>query len=169
MNENTKQIFSLYVRNIIFGVEDSLVSTVGLLSGIAFSGMARGHILLAGLVLISVEAFSMAVGSFLSEQSTREYMSSETVSVRHPLLGGVVMFASYFVSGFIPLMPYILFDPSSAFLLSISLSMIALFILGAWSAKFFKRSMLKLGFRMFLIGGVAIALGVMVGKLVNGK
>src|SRR3989344_3129963 len=64
--------FVLYVRNFIFGAEDSLVSTVGLLSGVAIGGVAKVDILLPGMVLIFVEAFSMAVGSFLAEFSVRK-------------------------------------------------------------------------------------------------
>jgi VIT1/CCC1 family predicted Fe2+/Mn2+ transporter len=52
---------TIYLRNFIFGVEDSLVSTVGLLSGVAVAGVASRTILLTGVVLIFVEAFSMAV------------------------------------------------------------------------------------------------------------
>ena len=59
----------MFLRNTVFGVEDSLVSTVGLLSGIAATGsVSKSFILLTGIVYISVEAFSMAVGSFLSEE-----------------------------------------------------------------------------------------------------
>jgi hypothetical protein len=44
-----------YLRNFIFGVEDSLVSTVGLLAGVAAGGVSSAAILTTGLVLIVVE------------------------------------------------------------------------------------------------------------------
>jgi len=68
-----KNTLAVYVRNFVFGVEDSLVSTVGLLSGIASAGASTATIFLTGTVLIFVEAFSMAVGSYLSEESVEEY------------------------------------------------------------------------------------------------
>src|SRR3989338_4103836 len=46
----------VYIRNLIFGVEDSLVSTVDLLSGVAAAGVPRSVIFLTGVVLIFVEA-----------------------------------------------------------------------------------------------------------------
>ena len=64
--------FILFVRNFIFGAEDSLVSTVGLLAGVASAGIPRKDIIISGVVLIFVEAFSMGVGSFLSERTTEE-------------------------------------------------------------------------------------------------
>ena len=60
MEDKTRKFSAVYIRNFIFGVEDSLVSTAGLLSGIAATGMSRPAILLTGIVLIFVEAFSMA-------------------------------------------------------------------------------------------------------------
>src|SRR3989344_5251596 len=99
-----------YLRNFIFGVEDSLVSTVGLLSGV-----------------------SIAAGSFLSETSAEEYSTGQSAAPQRPLLGGFVMFASYFLAGFIPLFPYMVVAGETAFMLSISLSVAALFALGATS------------------------------------
>src|SRR3990167_3716167 len=119
----------VYFRNFIFGVEDSLVSTVGLLSGIATGGVGREGILLTGVVLILVEAFSMAVGSFLTESSVEEYSHIEDRKSR-PFWGGIVMFVSYLVAGFIPLTPHIFLRGTTAIYTSIIASLIALFILG---------------------------------------
>jgi VIT1/CCC1 family predicted Fe2+/Mn2+ transporter len=103
------------VRSFIFGVEDSLVSTVGLLSGVAAAGMSRPSILLTGVVLIFVEAFSMGVGDLLSGHAAEEYEKKTQVSLTHALPEGTVMFFSYLISGFIPLFPYIIVEPAQAF------------------------------------------------------
>ena len=97
----------LYVRNIVFGISDSLVSTVGLLSGIDVSGTSRQIIVLTGIVYAFVEAFSMAVGSFLSEQSTEEYDVKGEVPDGKPFLAGIVMFVSFILASFIPIVPYL--------------------------------------------------------------
>jgi VIT1/CCC1 family predicted Fe2+/Mn2+ transporter len=158
---------SVYIRSFTFGVEDSLVSTVGLLSGIAAAGMSSKDILIAGIVLIFVEAFSMGVGELLSEHSSSEFEHGHEVAYSDTIKSGLLMFASYFVSGFIPLAPYIFFSLSIAFPLSIILSLLFLFILGAGSGKALKTGILRNGVRMFLLGGAAIALGVIVGQLVK--
>lgn len=156
---------SKYVRNFTFGVEDSLVSTVGLLSGVASAGMTSSNILISGTVLIFVEAFSMGVGSLLSEQSADEYEQKKAVSYLKNGKAAILMFFSYFISGFIPLAPYIFLPVSVAFSTSIILSLIALFTLGAISGKAFGSGTLRSGLRMFLIGGIAIGLGVVVGQI----
>lgn len=156
-----------YLRNFIFGVEDSLVSTVGLISGIAISGMNRQAIFLTGMVLIFVEAFSMAVGSFLSEHSAEDYLEHAETPIARPYRDSFIMFFSYFLSGFIPLLPYILFSVAGAFWVSIAASLAALFALGVIGAVISGTKILRNGLRMFIIGGIAILVGVVVGSLVN--
>lgn len=163
IRENTS-----YLRNFVFGVEDSLVSTVGLLSGIAVTGMSAHSIFVTGMILIFVEAFSMAAGSFLSESSADEFEThTETVTMRS-LRASVVMFISYFLSGFIPLAPYVLFAPLTALWVSIVFSVIALGVLGVVGARLSKVSMTHSALRMMVIGGLAIGAGVAVGLLVQG-
>jgi VIT1/CCC1 family predicted Fe2+/Mn2+ transporter len=156
---------SIYVRNIIFGVEDSLVSTVGLLSGVAASGLSRNIILLTGVVLIFVEAFSMGVGSLLSEHSVEEYEQQGDVPLKKPLGGAVAMLISYLIAGLIPLLPYVFMETPVAIFFSIALSLLSLFMLGALSAAYFRARVLRLGVEMLVLGGVAIGLGVMIGKI----
>src|SRR3989338_8370980 len=92
-----------YFRNFVFGVEDSLVSTVGLLAGVAAAGAEQSTILLTGIVLIFVEAFSMAAGSYISEASAEDYTEGDGADSRVSFLSASIMFVSYFLSGFIPL------------------------------------------------------------------
>ena len=161
-----KKQAEIFMRNFIFGVEDSLVSTVGLLSGIAVAGVGKADIFLTGVVLIFVEAFSMGVGSFLSEDTTEDNQTKKSIKMAS-IFGAIIMFVSYFLAGLIPLSPYILFPLGSAFIASNLFSLAALFILGAVSAYFYKRSLIKLGLKMLVMGGVAIAVGTFVGKILT--
>ena len=60
------------VRDVVFGLEDSLVSTVGTITGVAVATHSPYIVMLTGVVLISVEAVSMAAGSYLSSKSATE-------------------------------------------------------------------------------------------------
>lgn len=160
-----KKTFILYIRNFIFGAEDSLVSTVGLLAGIVSAGMAQKEIILSGIVLICVEAFSMSVGSFLSERTTEESFSNYKQQESNSLLAAVIMFVSYLFCGLIPLFPYFITTVDQAFWWSIMASLLALFVLGFISAKILKTKILKSSLRMMIIGGLAIGLGVIVGMI----
>ena len=164
----SKETTTIYLRNFLFGVEDSLISTTGLLSGIAVAGIAQKEIFVTGMVLIFVEAFSMGIGSFLTEESTQEYIKHAKAQGRS-ITAGFIMFLSYFCSGLIPLLPYAVFDISFAFGSSVFLSLFALFILGVVGAKAFKSNIIKSGIRMLAIGGVAVIGGVLIGIIIEGR
>ncbi len=152
-----------YFRNFIFGVEDSLVSTVGLLAGIAIAGVSRETIFLTGVILLFVEGFSMAAGSFLSEASAEEYTNQKSAGFSRSLIAGAIMFASYFVAGFVPLFPYVIAEGVSALSLSIAASVLALFFLGMVSGKISRAGMVRSALRMSLVGSLAIVIGLTVG------
>ncbi len=158
----------IYIRNIIFGIIDSLVSTVGLLAGVSIGGAPRATIILTGVVYAFVEAFSMAVGSFLSEQSTEEYEKKSELPERTALVGSFVMFLTFVFAAFIPIAPYYFIDNAmSAFWISISLSVVILFIVGAIVAKISHTNPWKHGIKMVILVTAAIAIGVLVGRFIN--
>lgn len=159
--------FILYVRNFIFGAEDSLVSTVGLLAGTVSAGILQREVIISGVVLISVEAFSMSVGSFLSERTTEESRPDFKQKESKSLFAALIMFLSYLICGFIPLFPYLIASKEQAFWWSILVSIAALFTLGFVSAKILKTNIFKNAFRMMIIGGLAISLGVIVGLVIK--
>lgn len=154
-----------FLRNFIFGVEDSLVSTVGFVSGIAAASVAHETILLSGIVLIFVEAFSMGVGSALSEESVQEARQHRSVRWARAFSGGMIMFFSYLGAGFLVLSPYLLSEPAIARSQSIALSLVLLFLLGVISAKIARLPVFRRALRMLVIGGLAILLGALVGRL----
>ncbi|MDP2629595.1 MAG: VIT1/CCC1 transporter family protein [Candidatus Harrisonbacteria bacterium] len=165
MQATQKEKAQTYIRNFVFGVEDSLVSTVGLLSGIAFAGVAKETIILTGVILIFVEALSMGVGSFLSQSSADELRSA--LPSRYARSGGLVMFFSYFASGFIPLAPYLFASGFKPLIYSIGLSLAALFLLGFFSAKLGSGKAMHSALRMLLLGGLAVVVGAAVGALIG--
>jgi predicted membrane protein (TIGR00267 family) len=60
------------IREMIFGVEDGLVSTTGAVVGIAAGAQDARIVILSGVVLVIVEALSMAAGTHLSAKSERQ-------------------------------------------------------------------------------------------------
>jgi VIT1/CCC1 family predicted Fe2+/Mn2+ transporter len=163
-----RQFSAVYFKSFVFGVEDSLVSTVGLLSGVALAGVASATVILTGIVLIFVEAFSMAAGEYLSEYETEEYQTQGEVSSRTSITASAIMFFSYIISGLIPLSPYFLFDTSHAALpYSIGASLLALFALGLVGARITKTSYVRHALRMLGVGGAAILVGILAGQIVG--
>lgn len=157
----------IYWRNIIFGVEDGLVSTVGLLSGIAAAGISKETILITGVILVFVEAFSMGIGSLLTEISVEELESHKEMPMRQSILSGLIMFFSYLLAGFIPIVPYLFLSTNIALIISIGLSIFALLLLGIISAKIFKVPVLRHSLEIAILGAFAIVIGVAVAILMK--
>ena len=77
------------------------------------------------------------------------------------------MFMSFLLASFIPIVPYLIFRSTDALWFSIIFSVAALFFVGMISAEIVKVHALKHSIKMALLGGAAIIIGVIVGRLVK--
>lgn len=155
------------LRNAIFGVQDSLGSTCGFLSGVAVSGAEKRYILVSGVVLIFVEAFSMAVGTLISEHSIEEFNEKKSLNIFRSIRNSGVMFFSYFVAGFIPLVPYLIFDERIRLYISIVFSVLVLVLLAIVNSKLLGLKVVHHLIEIVVVGSIAIVAGVIIGGLVS--
>jgi VIT1/CCC1 family predicted Fe2+/Mn2+ transporter len=65
------------IREVVFGMNDGIVSIFALLAGIAGAGVPAQQILLTLLAATIAGALSMAAGQYLSAKSARKYVESE--------------------------------------------------------------------------------------------
>lgn len=77
------------LRELVFGIEDGMVSTMGAVTGIATGTGNHIIVVLSGFVIIAVESISMAVGSYISNKSEvemkRRMVAEEKEEIRdHP-------------------------------------------------------------------------------------
>lgn len=155
-----------FLRNFIFGAEDGLVSTVGLLSGVSFAGLDRKEIIISGIILILVEALSMGAGVYISEDSSNDMAEKDQ---RDDQLGdSFIMFFSYALIGLLPLLSYIFVtDTRQAFYYSIATTIIALISLGIFRSVYTKKPMLSSVIKITTIGTLVVLIAVSVGSLVR--
>jgi VIT1/CCC1 family predicted Fe2+/Mn2+ transporter len=64
-------------REFVFGIQDGLISTVGLLSGVSAATRSRSVVLLTGIAAAVTGGISMAVGSYLSTLTERDIFEKE--------------------------------------------------------------------------------------------
>lgn len=212
------------LREVVFGMEDGMVSTLGAITGIAIGSQDHFTVLLAGVVIISVEAISMGIGSYLSNRSGREVdrrkMAEEKIELaefpteeKEELLNmfmrdgwaesfarkmadeasrdkdlmlkemtyrelkissedavsssrlGLYMFFSYIAGGMIPLSSYFFLSTDMALKVSVAVTLTGLFGLGAIITKYTKVSWIQSGSRVLCMGGIALAVGFLVGNI----
>ncbi|MCL4495846.1 MAG: VIT1/CCC1 transporter family protein [Firmicutes bacterium] len=65
------------LREAIFGVNDGLVATVGLVSGEALSHQPHGSIVIAGLSSVGAAMVSMSMGSYLATTSQNDWVRQQ--------------------------------------------------------------------------------------------
>ena len=213
-----------WFKEIVFGLEDGMVSTLGAITGIAIGSMDQNTIVLAGIVVITVESISMGVGSYLSNISVKEgqikILDLEKISLKEDLgeeksellkiyleqgwsdklakrmveeaaknerlllnemssheygleINNIYqknnshwgMFIAYIIGGLIPLSVYLIFNWQTAIWLSIILTLLSLFGLGVVIAGYNRTNRLTGGWRVFLLGGLAMIIGISAGWL----
>lgn len=156
-----------YVRSMLFGIEDSLVSTTGLIAGVSAGSGNRATILLAAIVAVSIEALSMAAGEFLSDETAHEMDKVKRAKDSSYVSAGL-MFVAYLTAGFIPILPVMLFPYPISILVSICSALVGLFVLGYAKGRVVKVDPTKSGLKILVIGGVTTLIGVAVGHFLRG-
>jgi len=215
------------LRAAVLGANDGLVSILSLVMGVAGANMSNAQVLIAGLAGLLAGAGSMALGEWLSVQSSRElyqnqikieaqeieespdeeleelsliyqskglpeerahelasHMMADQANILDTLareelgidpeeLGGSAYeaaFTSFFlfaVGAIFPIFPFIFWNGTAAIYLSLAVSAVGLFIIGAAITLMTGRGILYSGFRQVLVGMIAAALTYGVGRLIG--
>lgn len=159
MNKINKE----YLQSAMFGFNDALVSTTGVIVGISTGTNHKQVVILAGVVTILVEALSMGSGQYLSSKSVHQLDKSE--SFRVPVIGGLVMFGAYFLAGLVPLLSIIIAPMSYSRYMAIATALTCLLVLGYTKGKIVGVPPIRSALEVFLIGGIATVIGIVVGNI----
>ena len=215
------------LRAAVLGANDGLVSILSLTMGVAGATNSRPDILIAGLAGVLAGAGSMALGEWLSVQSSRELyehqikieaeeiaanpeeeqeelaliyqskglpqdrakemaahmmadksnildtLAREELGIDPEELGGSAYeaaFTSFFLFAFgalFPILPYFFWRGTLAILLSLVISAVGLFVIGAAITLMTGKSVWFSGTRQVLVGIAAAALTFGIGKLIG--
>ena len=158
-----KNIQKENLQSAVFGFNDALVSTTGVIVGVSTGTNDKQIVILAGVVTILVEALSMGAGQYSSSKSIHQLDKSDTFKA--PIISGVAMFVSYFLGGLVPLVPILVFPIEYSRDVAIAGALIGLFVLGYYKGKIVKVSPIKSAIEILIIGGMATAIGIVVGNI----
>ena len=153
-----------YLRSALFGIQDGLVSTTGVVVGISTGIDHKEIIILAALVAVTVEASSMAAGQYSSEKAVHQ-MDKTGRHTDSLILGALIMFFGYFLGGMVPIIPTILAPQPQARVIAIISAFIGLFILGYVKGRIVDHKPLRSAVELFIIGAIATTVGLVVGHL----
>lgn len=153
-----------YLRSILFGIEDSLVSTTGLIAGLSVGSADQKVVVLGGLVAIAIEAVSMGAGEYLSDDAVQD-LDKLKRHRENPLVSGLLMLVSYLGAGLVPLVPVLVFPYPMSLALSIIFALTGLFVLGYSKGRVLHTSPWRGAFKILVVGGMATGLGIVVGMV----
>ncbi len=215
------------LRAAVLGANDGMVSNLSLVMGVAGATLGGKEVLVAGIAGLLAGAISMALGEWLSVQSSRELynyqiatekeeieqnpeeeiaelaliyqtrgiseeaakslanqllqnkdsaldtLAREELGVDPDELGGsaweaaITSFLLFTIGAIIPLFPFFFLTGMTAVYVSIAVSAVGLFLLGATITLFTGRSVWFSGMRMVIFGLLAAAVTFGIGRLIG--
>lgn len=164
MLQHVHDIHEDYLRSGLFGIQDGLVSTTGVVVGISIGIENKAIIILAAFVAVTVEASSMAAGQYSSEKAVHQ-MDKTGKHTDNLIVGALLMFLGYLLGGIVPIIPTILFNQPQARILAVIFAFMGLFILGYIKGHIVEHKPLRSALELFVIGAIATTIGLAVGYI----
>lgn len=161
-----KGIHEDYLRSLMFGLQDGIVSTTGVVIGISTGIESKPIIVLAALVAVMVEASSMAAGQYSSEKAVHQ-MDKSGKHTDSLLLGAIIMFFAYLIGGSFSIIPTLLFQQPEAKIIAVISSFVGLFVIGYLKGQIVEHKPLRSAIELFIIGSVATTIGLIVGHFLK--
>jgi VIT1/CCC1 family predicted Fe2+/Mn2+ transporter len=153
-----------YLRSTLFGIENSVISTAGLIAGISVGTKDNHVVALGATVAIVIEAVAMGVGEYLSDDAVQELDKLK----RHqdnPARSGALMMIAGTLAGLVPLLPVLFLDYPASLICSVLAAFLVLFMVGFVKSKVLHSSPIRGGVKTLVVGGIATLLGVIVGLM----
>ena len=159
------------IRAGVFGVQDGIVSTFGLVMGVAGAQVSPEAVLIAGIAGAFSGAVSMGAGEYVSVKVQHELLAVQDGTASddnvRPHRAAAANSGLFVLGAAFPLLPFLLMVGLPAVVTSTALSAVALFATGALLTRLTRVSPIVSGARMLVIGGGAGLLGYLVGSLLG--
>ncbi len=155
-----------YLRSLMFGLQDGIVSTTGVVVGISTGVSDKAIIVLAALVAVTVEASSMAAGQYSSEKAVHQ-LDKTGRHTDNLYIGALIMFFAYLIGGSFSIVPILAFDQPIARILAIVSAFVGLFIIGYIKGYLVEHRPLRSAIELFIIGSITTVIGIIVGYLLK--
>lgn len=172
MDEKTERRFLVIIqgmkvnlRDLILGGQDGLVNVLGIVLGLSAAATNERIIIIAGLAAAFSEATSMAAVAYTAAEADK--VRIETEGEKMFLGDALIVGLSAVVGSVIPLMSFFFLSTGIAVIVSVVLSAVALFVLGASAGKSLGRSKTKSGGEILFIGFLAAFAGFIIGVVLK--
>ncbi len=211
------------IREVVFGGQDGLLSTMLLVTAVAASGASNTTVLISGLAGALAGMVSMATGAFLGSRSEQDVQRAEIAKeareleehpaeelaelvvlyqreglsfsdaqgvaehiaadkdlwlrtlvekelglspdvTSNPVKDALAMGAAFIVGAVIPIIPYFFIHDKIGIAISVSATLVGLFVLGMGKGRIVQKSPVLQGLEILLIGAAAAGVGFGLGE-----
>ena len=158
-----------FLGDAVFAASDGIITTFAIVAGAAGASLDSGVVLVLGFANLFADGISMAAGNYLGVKSEIEFEQAEGKGDEHegsPIKHGAVTLVSFSFAGLVPIIPFI-FNVQSTFIASALLVGVAMFLIGFLKSLYTKKSFIKSGMEMLVIGGFAAFAAFTIGFLIE--
>jgi VIT1/CCC1 family predicted Fe2+/Mn2+ transporter len=156
-----------YLRDIVNGACDGVVTTLAVVAGATGASFAPRVGIVLGIVNLVADGFSMGASNYLGLKSELEQRGA-SVALEAPLRHGLATALAFVLAGGVPLIAFALGLPSAAqFPVAIALALGALAFVGGARSSFTQQPRVRCAAEMVAVGGAASAVAYVLGLLVD--
>jgi VIT1/CCC1 family predicted Fe2+/Mn2+ transporter len=158
-----------YVRDLVYGANDGIVTTFAVVSGVAGGALSHAAVLVIGAANIAADGVSMGVGNLLAIRAHERALEAQGLPEEEsfPWKHGIATLGAFVVAGAVPLIPYLLPLPAgSQGFWSAAVTFSAQFGLGVVRAAITGERWWKSGLETLALGAVVAAAAYGAGALV---
>lgn len=109
----------------------------------------------------------MSNPKLLLEDMAHKELGIAPESLEEPLGNALVMGVAYMLGGAVPVLPYLVLPIGQAMPISITGTLLGLFLFGGLKGKLVKQSWWRSGLEMLIVAGAAALVGFFIGRLVD--
>ena len=149
-----------YIRDVVYGANDGLITTFAVVAGVIGGGLPPRTMLIIGAANLVADGLSMGVGNYLSIRSHESALAAQNrpEEEARPARHGIATFLAFIAAGAVPLGPFAAGVANHGFVISMVLTFVMLFTIGALRAVVTIDRWWVAGLEMLLLG-VAVAIG----------
>ena len=158
-------------QGLAFGTMDGLITILGVVIGIATATESSSIVIISGIVVGIANSFGNCFGFYASELAERgEHIreKQDVSSMAETRRSTALAFVSSLSSMAVLVVPFaILTNLSYAMVLSLTIALVILFVLGALVGKLSHESHWRFGIRYVLLGVIGAALSFVAGSILK--
>jgi vacuolar iron transporter family protein len=157
-----------YVRELIYGANDGLITTFAVVAGVSGGGLPLRAVLIVGAANLFADGLSMGVGNYLSIRAHESVLEAQRLPQEEPfaMRHASATFLAFLTAGCVPLVPYMIPALSARFPLSTAFTLATLFTIGASRAMISSVKWWRTGLEMFALGAIVAAVAFGSGSIV---